>query len=420
VVSNRDVLPTETAATSDALTTTRCADVFASLLEYSGLVSQRLVQRVGLVLEYPVVFTRDVFDPANQVLAETLSRREQRRHRVAVVIDGGVAARRPELGTEIEHYAHHHVEAIQLAGSPWVIAGGEAAKRDDLLAELHRELAEHKIDRQSYVLAIGGGALLDVVGYAAATLHRGVRLVRMPTTVLAQNDAGIGVKNGINAFGVKNFLGTFAAPFAVINDSRFLSTLQRRDQVAGMAEAVKVALIRDADFFRWIDENADVLAAFESAPVEHLIRRCAELHLQHIAGSDPFEQNNARPLDFGHWAAHKLEVLTDHALRHGEAVAIGIALDSGYSVEAGHLAERDYQAIVSLLQRLDLPIWHARLRDSALGDGLAEFREHLGGELCITLLQGVGRPLEVHEVCNTTLARAIDRLDRARNTPPAA
>jgi 3-dehydroquinate synthase len=420
VVSNRDVLPTETAATSDALTTTRCADVFASLLEYSGLVSQRLVQRVGLVLEYPVVFTRDVFDPANQVLAETLSRREQRRHRVAVVIDGGVAARRPELGTEIEHYAHHHGEAVQLAGSPWVIAGGEAAKQNDLLAGLHRELAEHKIDRQSYVLAIGGGALLDVVGYAAATLHRGVRLVRMPTTVLAQNDAGIGVKNGINAFGVKNFLGTFAAPFAVINDSRFLSTLQRRDQVAGMAEAVKVALIRDADFFRWIDENADVLAAFESAPVEHLIRRCAELHLQHIAGSDPFEQNNARPLDFGHWAAHKLEVLTDHALRHGEAVAIGIALDSGYSVEAGHLAERDYQAIVSLLQRLDLPIWHARLRDSALGDGLAEFREHLGGELCITLLQGVGRPLEVQEVCNTTLARAIDRLDRARNTPPAA
>ena len=116
MVSNRDVLPTETAATSDALTTTRCADVFASLLEYSGLVSQRLVQRVGLVLEYPVVFTRDVFDPANQVLAETLSRREQRRHRVAVVIDGGVAARRPELGTEIEHYAHHHVEAIQLSG----------------------------------------------------------------------------------------------------------------------------------------------------------------------------------------------------------------------------------------------------------------------------------------------------------------
>ena len=421
MVSNRDASPTETAAKGDALTTTRCPDVLASLLEYSESVSQRLVQRVGLVLEYPVVFTRDVFDPANQVLAETLSRREQRRHRVAVVIDGGVAACWPELGSEIERYVHHHVEAIQLAGSPWVIAGGEAAKQDDVLAGLHRALAARKIDRHSYVLAIGGGALLDVVGYAAATLHRGVRLVRMPTTVLAQNDAGIGVKNGINAFGAKNFLGTFAAPFAVINDSRFLSTLQRRDQIAGIAEAVKVALIRDPDFFRWIDENADVLAAFESGPVEHLIRRCAELHLDHIAvRGDPFEQNNTRPLDFGHWAAHKLEMLTDHALRHGEAVAIGIGLDCAYSVEAGYLGERDHNATVSLLQRLQLPVWHARLRDSALIDGLGEFREHLGGELCITLLHGVGRSIEVHEVCADTLGRAIDRLDNARKMPPAS
>jgi 3-dehydroquinate synthase len=397
------------------------AVVPAGLLQYSGLVSQPLVQRVGLILEYPVAFTHDAFDPANRVLAETLSWREQRRHRVAVVIDSGVAAHRPSLVTEIERYAGHHVDRIRLAGPPWIVAGGEAAKHDGRLAELHRQLAARKIDRQSYVLAIGGGAVLDVVGYAAATVHRGVRLVRMPTTVLAQNDAGVGVKNAINAFGAKNFLGTFAAPFAVINDSRFLSTLQRRDQIAGMAEAVKVALVRDPGFFGWLDEHADALAAFESDPVERLIRRSAELHLDHIAsGGDPFEQNNARPLDFGHWAAHKLEVLTNHELRHGEAVAIGIALDSRYSVEAGYLKEHDHRATVNLLQRLQLPVWHPRLRDPALIDGLGEFREHLGGDLCITLLQGVGRPIEVHEVCKDTLGRAIDRLDIARHMPPAA
>ena len=343
-------------------------------------MSGGFVQRVGVVYEYPVEFTRDAFDPANDVLAETLSRREMRRHRIAVVIDSGVAERRPGLVAEIEGYVRHHADRIELAGPPLVVAGGEAAKLQRRLAELHRRLAALKIDRQSFVVALGGGAMLDVVGYAAATLHRGVRLVRMPTTVLAQNDAGVGVKNGINAFGAKNFLGTFAPPFAVINDSRFLSTLGRRDQIAGMAEAVKVALIRDPRFFRWLDEHADALVAFEPDAVEHVIRRCAELHLGHIAGGgDPFEQGNARPLDFGHWAAHKLEMLTDHALRHGEAVAIGIALDSRYSVEAGHLDEGDHQAIVGLLQRLQLPTWHARLRDPALFDGLGEFREHLGG-----------------------------------------
>lgn len=382
-------------------------------------MSQPLVQRVGLILEYPVVFTRDSFDPANLVLAETLSRREQRCHRVAVAIDSGVAECRPGLVAEIERYARHHAERIQLAGPPWVITGGEAAKHHERLAELHRQLASRNVDRQSYVLAIGGGAMLDVVGYAAATLHRGVRLVRMPTTVLAQNDAGVGVKNGINAFGVKNFLGTFAAPFAVINDSDLLSTLQRRDQIAGMAEAVKVGLVRDPTFFHWLDEHSDELAAFNSQAVEYLIRRCAELHLEHISCSgDPFEQNNVRPLDFGHWAAHKIEILTNRELRHGEAVAIGIALDSAYSVEAGHLTEREHRVIISLLQRLLLPIWHARLRDPALTDGLEEFREHIGGELCITLLRGVGRPIEVHVISEDTLRRAIDRIDRARKAPP--
>jgi 3-dehydroquinate synthase len=391
------------------------------LLQYSGLVAQALVQRVALVFEYPVEFTRDAFDLANPVLADTLSRREQRCHRVAVVIDSGVVAHRPRLVAEIEGYARQHADRIELAGPPWVVAGGEAAKNDRLLTELHRRLAALKIDRHSYVLAIGGGAVLDVVGYAAATLHRGVRLVRMPTTVLAQNDAGVGVKNGINAFGAKNFLGTFTAPFAVINDSRFLSTLQRREQIAGMAEAVKVALIRDAGFFGWLNEHADALAAFEFDAVERLIRRCAELHLEHMAGGgDPFEQGSARPLDFGHWAAHKLELLTDHALCHGEAVAIGIALDSRYSVEAGHLEERDHQVTVGLLQRLHLPVWHAGLRDPALFDGLGQFREHLGGELCITLLQGVGRPIEVHEMREELLRRAIAHLDPARRTPPVA
>ena len=121
---------------------------------------------------------------------------------------------------------------------------------------VHRAIHEYGIDRHAYVLAVGGGALLDMVGYAAATAHRGVRLVRVPTTVLSQNDSGIGVKNSVNAFGKKNFLGTFAPPFAVFNDFTFLTTLSDRDWRAGISEAIKVALLKDATFFAFLEEHA--------------------------------------------------------------------------------------------------------------------------------------------------------------------
>ena len=383
----------------------------------TGSVVDTILQRVPLVLEYPVVFARDVFAPASTVLVDVLGRREpDRRHRVAVVIDGGVAAAWPGLALAIEAYAARHGARAELAAPPWSIPGGEAAKDGAVLDELVRRLAALRIDRHSFVLAIGGGAVLDVVGYAAAILHRGVRCVRMPTTVLAQNDAGVGVKNGINAFGAKNFLGTFAAPFAVVNDSSFLATLETRDRVAGMAEAVKVAVIRDAVFFEWLERHAAQLAAFELAPVEQSIRRCAELHLAHIAsGGDPFEQGNTRPLDFGHWAAHKLELLTGHALRHGEAVAIGMVLDGRYSVEAGMLDDGAFDQLRALLATLGLPVWHDALLAPALLEGLAEFREHLGGELTITLLEGIGRGVDCRDVREPLVRRALDWMcDRRR------
>jgi 3-dehydroquinate synthase len=375
-------------------------------------VIDTLVQRVAITLEYPVVFTRDALSPDNRALADVVSRREpERRHRVVAFADRNVVAAHPGLGDALAAYAAAHAARLELIAPLEAIPGGEAAKTAAVAEALWRRLAELRVDRHAYVIAIGGGAVLDVVGYAAATLHRGVRLVRMPTTVLAQNDAGIGVKNGINALGAKNMLGTFTPPFAVINDSRFLGTLGPRDRAAGMAEAVKVALVRDAAFFAWLAEHRGQLAAFEPAAVDVLIRRCAELHLAHIAGGgDPFEQGNARPLDFGHWAAHKLELLTDHALRHGEAVAIGMALDARYSVEAGLLAEADFAAIVELLAALRLPVWHDALRAPALLDGLAEFREHLGGELCITLLAGIGRGVDAHDIRPERMQRAIAAL----------
>jgi 3-dehydroquinate synthase len=383
-----------------------------------------LVQRISVPFEYAVHFTEDLFATENPSLADALSLKEPgRRHRMVAVIDRGVAEAWPELPAAIARYAAAHAGRVELAAT-WTVTGGEASKNDpaEVLA-MHEALDRLGVDRQSFVVVIGGGAVLDMAGYAAATAHRGVRVIRVPTTVLSQADSGVGVKNGVNLLGKKNFLGTFAPPFAVLIDTRFLATLPRRDAVAGMSEAVKVALIRDAAFFHWIHEHRGALREGDAGRLDELVRRCAELHLAHIATSgDPFELGSARPLDFGHWAAHKLEVLTDHQLRHGEAVAIGMAIDTLYAVDKGIASAAHGAELLETLEGLGLRLWDDALdrvdasgRPAVLG-GLAEFREHLGGDLTITLVREPGASIEVNEMDEPAVLAAIARLrERARS-----
>jgi 3-dehydroquinate synthase len=378
-----------------------------------------LRQKIAVPFEYPVVFTRELWAPTNLSLVDVLSEREpQRRHRALVVLDQGFAEAHPEVTAQITGYFEAHAARLELAAPPLTVLGGEGVKNDPgIIDGLHRLFHRHRIDRHSYVIIMGGGAVLDAAGYAVATAHRGLRTVRVPTTVLSQNDSGVGVKNGVNAFGAKNFLGTFVPPYAVFCDAGYLARLPRRDAIAGLAEAVKVSLIRDPAFFDWIEAQAAALARQDLDALATLIRRCAELHLHHIAtGGDPFEHGSARPLDFGHWAAHKLESLTDHELRHGEAVAIGILLDSRYALLRGLLSPAEFDRVHRTLGALGLPRWHealmtpGRRKDSRLAvlDGLEDFREHLGGELTITLLQGIGRGLEVHEMSEPLILEALE------------
>jgi 3-dehydroquinate synthase len=396
--------------------------------------SEVIRQRITVPFEYPVVFTRGLFAAANPALRDALTEREpDRRHRAVVVLDAGFVTAFPEVPGQIVAYFRAHADRLELATAPVEIPGGEAAKTDPRVIEnLQALFHRHRIDRHSFVLTVGGGAAVDAAGYAAATTHRGLRTVRIPTTVLAQNDAGVGVKNGVNAFGAKNFLGTFVPPFAVLCDNDFLARLPRREAIAGLAEAVKVALIRDAGFFSWIEANAAALAACDLEALSHLVRRCAELHLRHIATSgDPFEYGSARPLDFGHWAAHKLEGLTKHEVRHGEAVAIGMLLDSRYALAKGLLGATDFERIVAVLAALGLPRWHDQLlapalpsvvggalRPALLG-GLEDFREHLGGELTVTLVAGIGRAVEVHEMHEPTILAALDWMRASRPESPS-
>lgn len=386
-----------------------------------------LQQEFVVRYSYPVHFTSAAFALPNPLLVDTLGPTRRGPHGVLCVVDQGVVQSDPGLLARIEAYAGEHAHALRLVCAPMVLTGGEAGKNsEDAYRQVQTAIHEHGVCRQSYVLAIGGGAFLDLVGFAAATAHRGVRLIRMPTTVLSQDDSGVGVKNSVNAFGKKNFVGTFAPPFAVINDFAFLHNLSRRDWIAGTSEAVKVALLKDRGFFEFLAEHAAAIRARDARAMEHLVYRSAELHLRHIGmGGDPFETTSSRPLDFGHWAAHKLEQMSAFALRHGEAVAMGIALDTTYSLEMGWLQETDWRRILRVLTTLGFSLmvpeqvqqreepdgWRGLLR------GLGEFREHLGGELTITLLRGIGTPFDVHSIDEPAMVRALQLLQRVAAAP---
>jgi 3-dehydroquinate synthase len=373
---------------------------------------QVLQQQFAVNYSYPVIFTTDVFDTNSTVLADVMCQGGHQHNRALVAIDSEVVRLNPGLLERISQYGDAHKSAITFVAPPFQVRGGEICKHQpDEVASIHALVERHKICRHSFIIAIGGGAVLDAVGYAAATAHRGVRLIRLPTTVLAQNDAGIGVKNGVNAFGRKNFLGTFAPPFAVINDAAFLRSLPERDQRAGIAEAIKVALIRDREFFDFLYNQRADLSRFSPAVMQQMIVRCAELHLEHIGhGGDPFESGSSRPLDFGHWGAHKLEELSASEVKHGEAVAIGIAIDSLYSHHLGILGAIDLHRILTLLETLGFALSHPALSWLDVEKAVADFREHLGGELSIPLIEGIGRKVEAHEIDIPLMKRCITQL----------
>lgn len=372
-----------------------------------------IAQTFSVRFSYRVFFTRHLFSLENVLFRDFLTEGDSPvRKKMFFVIDEGVLRHHAKLMVQIRAY-FASINNYDLIDDFMIVPGGEQVKNTEkYFYDIVHAVDRHSIDRHSYIAAIGGGAVLDLVGYAAAVSHRGVKHIRIPTTVLSQNDSGVGVKNGINYRGKKNFLGTFVPPVAVFNDSFFLTSLSAEDWRSGMSEAVKVALIKDRKFFEWLKQNASLLAVRNEEAMQYLVKRCAELHLQHIAAGDPFEMGSSRPLDFGHWSAHKLEQLSNFKIRHGEAVAMGIALDSAYSFLSGRLSEDDAREVISLLKRLGFSITHEWMQisgdDSPVLVGLQEFREHLGGQLTIMLLEAIGKGVEVHEMDPPLLKKASE------------
>lgn len=375
-------------------------------------------QSFSVAYSYKLHFTQNLFDSENSLFKDVLEGYKKNGViKLLFIIDDGVSDNHPNLLDAITKYCHQYSNNMQHTAS-LIIPGGEQSKNNrESVEKVLRAINDTHIDRHSFVIVIGGGAVIDMAGYAASIAHRGVKLIRIPTTVLSQNDAAVGVKNGINSFKKKNFLGTFAPPYAVINDFNFLNTLEQRDWISGIAEAVKVALIKDKHFFEYLEKNAVKLKEGDAEPMHYVIYKCAEMHMQHIAqGGDPFESGSSRPLDFGHWAAHKLEQLTNYTLRHGEAVAKGIALDLTYAQLSGLITEATLERILNVMRQigfdLQIPLETDAEKDTLL-EGIQEFQEHLGGELCITLISGLGKKHDVNEIDKNLMKRAVTTLNES-------
>ena len=385
-----------------------------------------IVRPIPVTFQHRIAFTHGAFDSKNHCLRDLIAESTglDGKAKVLVLLDEGVAEGNPKLVEKISSYFSAHADILNLVSDPMILPGGESCKNDwKLVEKIWQAVAYHKVCRHSYIIAIGGGAFLDLAGFGAATAHRGIRLLRMPTTTLSQGDGGVGVKNGVNFFGKKNWVGTFSVPFAIINDLNFLRTLPERACRDGISEAIKVALIRDKKFYQYIRDHSQELRRLETLPLETTIRRSAENHVDHIATSgDPFEYGSARPLDFGHWVAHKLEQISGFAVSHGEAVAVGMAVDLIYSARIGLLSRETAETIIELIEAVGFSVWSDYLDQKEQGKpvilaGLEEFREHLGGQLTITLVPDIGEKIEVHEMdCEAILAALGELRKRAKES----
>ena len=277
--------------------------------------------------------TMDVLNPDNTLLVSQLNGLK-----AFFVVDQGIGQ---EAIARIQAYMDHH----RINGRIMQVEGGEDVK--DGMTQVNRvieEAEEFGLDRKQRMVIVGGGAVLDMAGFAASIFHRGVEHIRIPTTLLSQIDAGVGTKNAVNFLGQKNFIGVFKPPQSVLVDPSLLYTLDQRQMRSGMAEAVKVALIKDRELFEMIESKyGDVLGKdfTPASKAKEVMWRTIVAHLGQIT-TDPFESKLARPLDYGHEWAHRLEVVTNHRLLHGEAVAIGMAIDTFLSHKRGLITEQNF------------------------------------------------------------------------------
>ena len=291
-------------------------------------------------------------------------------------------------------YADRVVKTLESLGQKVrlvVLPDGEVYKTWETLQKIFDALLESGADRKSTLIALGGGVIGDMTGFAAASYMRGIRFIQVPTTLLSQVDSSVGGKTGINHPLGKNMIGAFYQPQAVIADLDTLKTLPPKELAAGLAEVIKHGAIADADFFSWIEKNIEPLNACEPKAMEHAVQRSCEIKSQVVA-LDEKEGGVRATLNFGHTFGHAIEGGMGYGeWLHGEAVGCGMVLAADLSVRTDRLTKDDYQRIKNLVSALKLPSVPPKLGVSRYIDLMSVDKKAEGGEVRYILLDGIGR-----------------------------
>ena len=271
-----------------------------------------------------------------------------------------------------------------------VLEDGERYKNWATLNRIYDALLEQRCDRKTTLIALGGGVVGDLAGFAAATYMRGIPFVQVPTTLLAQVDSSIGGKTGINHPLGKNMIGAFYQPRLVLADTAVLATLPQRELSAGLAEVIKHGLIRDESFVAWLEQNVEKLLACDAETLAHAVRRCCEIKAAVVA-EDERETGARALLNFGHTFGHAIESALGYGeWLHGEAVAAGMAMAAELSRRMGFIAQADADRIVALLKRAKLPVAQPGIAPARLLELMAVDKKTEGGRLRFVLLDRIG------------------------------
>ncbi|MGE3180835.1 MAG: 3-dehydroquinate synthase [Phycisphaerae bacterium] len=287
---------------------------------------------------------------------------------------------------------------------------GEGSKSLAQAEKIYQKLATERVGRDGVIVAIGGGVVGDLAGFVAATWMRGVRFIQVPTTLEAAIDAAVGGKTGVNLPQGKNLVGAFHQPEAVLVDLNFFDTLSQRDWIAGLAESVKHAAIRDADFFTWHEANASAILQRDAAIVEELVARNCAIKAE-VVGKDERESGIREILNYGHTIGHAIEKNAEYALRHGECVALGMVAENQLAVARGLLQTAEAERIEALLRKFVLPTRLAvNLAPETIVESCKLDKKNKVGQIRFALVDRIGNAIRVENVAETEILAAIRAL----------
>jgi 3-dehydroquinate synthetase/nucleoside-diphosphate-sugar epimerase/predicted NBD/HSP70 family sugar kinase/MoaA/NifB/PqqE/SkfB family radical SAM enzyme/adenine/guanine phosphoribosyltransferase-like PRPP-binding protein len=347
-------------------------------------------------ISYRNYFTKGIFEADNSILAELCNGRK-----ALMIVDSAVYEKWRD---KIDKYIGMHDLDCTVLSLP----GGEAAKDMSYVELICTRASELGLDRKGSIIAVGGGAIMDVAGLSAQLYRRGIDYIRIPTTLLGIVDAAVGVKVGIDYNGSKNFLGAFYPPKYVISDTGFLRTLPEREMRSGIAEIIKVAIISNSELFETLEQHGQQLIKnIEFKGYNQFVEDAAVELLQHLQ-KDFYEHDLMRHVDFGHTMAHYFESISNYELTHGEAVAIDILISAHIAKDRGILAGKDLERVVLLYKKLQLPFYHKTINLETMWNAVQKAISHKGGRLMMVVPKKIGQTVFIDSLSKEELNKALE------------